>query len=204
MLKGKPVVEGRPTSGPNQAPHLGTKPTTRPSSHTPQPLSLPPGPPSVLKGKPVVEGRPGASLPPLNLEALESRLRDKYGSALITKRDVLSAALYPKVRAAAGTLHARAHVACALHAHARACTLHARAHACALHASAPDCPAPHSLPPPTPHRRPQVFEEYMDHVTRYSNLVEKLPTRAFLVPLAEDEEIDVELRKVRRAQPPSS
>ena len=52
---------------------------------------------SVLKGKPVVEGRPGASLPPLNLEALESRLRDKYGTALITKRDVLSAALYPKV-----------------------------------------------------------------------------------------------------------
>jgi pyruvate carboxylase len=41
-----------------------------------------------------------------------------------------------------------------------------------------------------------VFEEYMDHVMRYSNLVEKLPTRAFLTPLAEDEDVEIELAKV--------
>ncbi|GBF90515.1 pyruvate carboxylase [Raphidocelis subcapitata] len=88
----------------------------------------------VLKGKPTIEGRPGASLPPMNLDSLESRLREKYGARGITKRDVLSAAMYPK-----------------------------------------------------------VFEEYMSHVMRYSNLVEKLPTRAFLVPMAEDEEVEIEL-----------
>jgi pyruvate carboxylase len=56
---------------------------------------------AVLKGRPVVEGRPGASLPPLNLDALLNRLRDKYpasdGASAITHRDVLSAALYPQV-----------------------------------------------------------------------------------------------------------
>lgn len=31
---------------------------------------------------------------------------------------------------------------------------------------------------------------------RYSNLIEKLPTRAFLVPLKEDEEVEIELSKV--------
>jgi len=51
----------------------------------------------VLKGKSAVEGRPGASLPPLNLAELEGRLVEKYGKNQIDKRDVLSAALYPKV-----------------------------------------------------------------------------------------------------------
>lgn len=38
---------------------------------------------------------------------------------------------------------------------------------------------------------------------RYSELIEKLPTRAFLVPLKEDEEVEIELSKVTRpAQPP--
>ena len=41
----------------------------------------------------------------------------------------------------------------------------------------------------------QVFEEYMDFTLRYSNLVEKLPTRAFFAPLDEDEEVEVELAK---------
>ena len=41
----------------------------------------------------------------------------------------------------------------------------------------------------------QVFEEYMDFSRRYSQLVEKLPTRAFLAPLDEDEEIEVELAR---------
>ena len=36
----------------------------------------------------------------------------------------------------------------------------------------------------------------MDHAIRYSDLIEKLPTRAFLVPLAEDEELEIELAKV--------
>jgi hypothetical protein len=34
-------------------------------------------------------------------------------------------------------------------------------------------------------------------VLRYSELIEKLPTRAFLVPLKEDEEVEIELSKVR-------
>eukprot|EP00955_Chlamydomonas_euryale_P035037 349961-Chlamydomonas_euryale.AAC.11 len=42
---------------------------------------------------------------------------------------------------------------------------------------------------------PKVFEEYMDFTLRYSQLVEKLPTRAFLCPLEEDEEVEVELAK---------
>jgi pyruvate carboxylase len=44
----------------------------------------------------------------------------------------------------------------------------------------------------------QVYEEYMDFVLRYSDLIEKLPTRAFLVPLAEDEELEIELAKVSK------
>ena len=35
----------------------------------------------------------------------------------------------------------------------------------------------------------------MDFTLRYSNLVEKLPTRAFFAPLDEDEEVEVELAK---------
>ena len=42
---------------------------------------------------------------------------------------------------------------------------------------------------------PKVFEEYMDFSIKYSSLIEKLPTRAFLAPLDEDEEIEVELAK---------
>jgi pyruvate carboxylase len=41
-----------------------------------------------------------------------------------------------------------------------------------------------------------VFEEYRDFVLRYSDLIEKLPTRAFLVPLAEDDELEIELGRV--------
>ncbi|CAG9460796.1 unnamed protein product [Pedinophyceae sp. YPF-701] len=51
----------------------------------------------VLKGKKPIEGRPGATLPPVNLAYLESALTEKYGRYAIDKRDVLSAALYPKV-----------------------------------------------------------------------------------------------------------
>jgi hypothetical protein len=43
----------------------------------------------------------------------------------------------------------------------------------------------------------KVFEEYQDFVLRYSDLIEKLPTRAFLEPLKEDEEVEIELSKVR-------
>ncbi|GAX77798.1 hypothetical protein CEUSTIGMA_g5241.t1 [Chlamydomonas eustigma] len=90
----------------------------------------------VIKGKKVIEGRPGASMPSLDLNTMEHNLKDKYGSSNITKRDVLSSAMYPK-----------------------------------------------------------VFEEYMDFSLRYSQLIEKLPTRAFLAPMDEDEEIEVELAK---------
>lgn len=76
-------------------------------------------------------------MPPMELDNLEARLVERYGRQSINERDVLSAALYPK-----------------------------------------------------------VFEEYQAHVLRYSDLIGKLPTRAFLVPLKEDEEVEIELSKV--------
>lgn len=102
-----------------------------PSFGFPEPLRS-----RVLKGKHVIEGRPGATLAPMDLTGLEYRLKEKYGVANITYRDVLSAALYPK-----------------------------------------------------------VFDEYMAHVMKYSDLIEKLPTRAFLTPLEEDEEVEFEIAK---------
>lgn len=103
----------------------------RPPGGFPEPLRS-----RVLKGKPTIEGRPGATMAPFDLDGLEFRLKEKFGAALINKKDVLSAAMYPK-----------------------------------------------------------VFDEYMNFVLKHSELVEKLPTRAFLSPLDEDEEIEVELAK---------
>ena len=51
----------------------------------------------VLKGAEVIEGRPGASLPKENLKELKIKLIEKYGDDLISDKEVLSAALYPKV-----------------------------------------------------------------------------------------------------------
>ncbi len=45
----------------------------------------------------------------------------------------------------------------------------------------------------------QVFDEYREYVLQYSELIEKLPTRAFLVPLDEDEELEIQLAKVGTA-----
>ncbi|XP_041343579.1 pyruvate carboxylase, mitochondrial, partial [Pyrgilauda ruficollis] len=50
----------------------------------------------VLKELPRVEGRPGASLPPLDFEALSRELGARHG-APPSPEDLLSAALYPKV-----------------------------------------------------------------------------------------------------------
>ncbi len=50
----------------------------------------------VVRDKPIVEGRPGASMPPMDLQALETQLRDEHGPR-IREVDVLSASLYPKV-----------------------------------------------------------------------------------------------------------
>lgn len=44
---------------------------------------------------PRISGRPGASLEPLNFEGLKKNLEEQYHG--ITDRDVMSAALYPKV-----------------------------------------------------------------------------------------------------------
>ena len=66
-----------------------------PTNGFPEPLRS-----RALQGKPIVEGRPGAALPPMNLVTLEGNLRDKFGFT-ISYRDVLSAAMYPKVRRAA-------------------------------------------------------------------------------------------------------
>ncbi|XP_041567923.2 pyruvate carboxylase, mitochondrial [Taeniopygia guttata] len=50
----------------------------------------------VLKDLPRVEGRPGASLPPLDFEALGRELEERHG-APPSPEELLSAALYPKV-----------------------------------------------------------------------------------------------------------
>uniref|UniRef100_A0AAZ3RW89 pyruvate carboxylase n=1 Tax=Oncorhynchus tshawytscha TaxID=74940 RepID=A0AAZ3RW89_ONCTS len=50
----------------------------------------------VLKSLPRIEGRPGATLPPLDFDALEAGLRLLHGDD-ITQEDVMSAAMYPKV-----------------------------------------------------------------------------------------------------------
>ncbi|XP_028973400.2 pyruvate carboxylase, mitochondrial [Esox lucius] len=50
----------------------------------------------VLKSLPRMEGRPGATLPPLDFDALEAGLRLSHGND-ITTEDVMSAAMYPKV-----------------------------------------------------------------------------------------------------------
>ena len=49
----------------------------------------------VLKDMPRVKGRPGASLPPLDFDALKSNLQESHPH--VTKKDVMSAALYPEV-----------------------------------------------------------------------------------------------------------
>ncbi|PRW20525.1 pyruvate carboxylase isoform A [Chlorella sorokiniana] len=49
----------------------------------------------VLKDKPIVQGRPGASMAPLDIRGLESQLKEKHPA--ISYRDVMSAAMYPKV-----------------------------------------------------------------------------------------------------------
>jgi hypothetical protein len=80
-------------------PALGRRGSKTQTGH----FANPTRPPSVLKGKPTIEGRPGASLPSMNLDSLESRLREKYGARGISKRDVLSAALYPKASGTEGS-----------------------------------------------------------------------------------------------------
>jgi pyruvate carboxylase len=51
----------------------------------------------VLKDKPKVDGRPGATLPPVDLASLKAALKEKHKPYVVSDRDVLSAALYPKV-----------------------------------------------------------------------------------------------------------
>jgi pyruvate carboxylase len=50
----------------------------------------------ILHGHAPIEGRPGASMPPLDFDALLRQLRDAHGPH-IREVDVLSAAMYPKV-----------------------------------------------------------------------------------------------------------
>jgi hypothetical protein len=49
-------------------------------------------------GKDCFDGRPGAELPPLDFGKVERRLKDAYGDGVIREVDVMSYALYPKVR----------------------------------------------------------------------------------------------------------
>jgi pyruvate carboxylase len=51
----------------------------------------------VVKDKPVVNGRPGASLDPINMNDLHTALKEKFEGSKISHRDLLSAAMYPKV-----------------------------------------------------------------------------------------------------------
>ncbi|KAK9800249.1 hypothetical protein WJX73_006193 [Symbiochloris irregularis] len=64
----------------------------QPEGGFPEPLRS-----AVVKDKPCVEGRPGAGMDPLSFGRLERELQDKYEWRHLTQRDVLSAALYPKV-----------------------------------------------------------------------------------------------------------
>ncbi|GFS64598.1 pyruvate carboxylase, mitochondrial [Trichonephila inaurata madagascariensis] len=50
----------------------------------------------ILKSMARIEGRPGASLPPLDFDALKTELEDKHGMA-VDDQDVMSSAMYPKV-----------------------------------------------------------------------------------------------------------
>ena len=58
---------------------------------------------NVLTGRPLkdgramFEGRPGAELKPYDFTAAEAKLKKAYGNSRITKKEVLSHALYPKV-----------------------------------------------------------------------------------------------------------
>lgn len=52
-----------------------------------------------MKDLPRVDGRPGENMKPLDLEALKKNLQKKHGDT-ITDEDVMSAALYPKVKQA--------------------------------------------------------------------------------------------------------
>ena len=53
---------------------------------------------AVVKDRPLVTGRPGQDMAAMNLKSLEAQLRDKYEwRAETDARNVLSAALYPKV-----------------------------------------------------------------------------------------------------------
>lgn len=49
----------------------------------------------VLQGMPTIEGRPGASLPPVDFDVLRKDILTEFPNA--KERDVISAALYPKV-----------------------------------------------------------------------------------------------------------
>lgn len=49
----------------------------------------------VLRDMPRIEGRPGASLPPLQFDAIKADLQETFPH--VTDRDVMSAALYPQV-----------------------------------------------------------------------------------------------------------
>jgi len=51
----------------------------------------------ILKGAPVVEGRPGASLPLVDFTELKKDLAETLGVDVLTDKDVVSAAMYPKV-----------------------------------------------------------------------------------------------------------
>jgi pyruvate carboxylase len=63
----------------------------QPHGGFPEPLRA-----QVLRGQKTLSGRPGASMPPLDLVALEADLKQKHG-ARVRDVDVMSAALYPQV-----------------------------------------------------------------------------------------------------------
>lgn len=67
--------------------HIG-----HPAGGFPEPLRS-----RVVKDKPVIQGRPGASLPSVSLIDLQTALNEKHEGMEMTHRDVLSAAMYPKV-----------------------------------------------------------------------------------------------------------
>ncbi|XP_014239714.1 pyruvate carboxylase, mitochondrial isoform X1 [Cimex lectularius] len=51
----------------------------------------------VIKDLPKIKGRPGETLPPLDFDKLEQDLIEKFSKENVSKKDVLSAAMYPAV-----------------------------------------------------------------------------------------------------------
>jgi hypothetical protein len=147
-------AKSSPISTPCPLPMIPLQPPCLPPP--PHPCSPPPS--QVLKGKPIIEGRPGASLEPLNVDALGSRLTNRYGAS-ITKKDVLSSAMYPKVNCAAAIAAWPAAACCCWQPATAATATVTRCNCCCLPPAALAC-----SPPPQHHHHTHHHHTPHTHV----------------------------------------